>query len=364
MPSLQEAWPANGNPENGNNTGSGELTIPANPLTTGFTSPLEPVHQEAPVEVCQACGSTETRTLFTATDRLYHTTAKTFQIVECRKCRLIRLHPQPAPVELREYYPGAYWFVPESTAADRLEQWYRRFVLRDHLHFVERALRESDETGVVLDVGCGGGLFLQMLAERGRKSVVGLDFSLEAGSVAWRRAGVPAVCATLSRAPFAPGSCAAITMFHVLEHLYDPASYLDAAHQLLRPDGRLIVQVPNAACWQFLLLGERWNGVDVPRHLIDFRLSDLDMLLDTCGFEVLRHKHFSLRDNPAGLATSLAPSLDPMARRLRHVSETPKQRLWKDLLYVALIGASLPFTLLEAACRAGSTVMVEARKKT
>ena len=46
--------------------------------------------------------------------------------------------------------------------------------------------------------------------------------------------------------------------------------------QLLKPDGRLIVQVPNAACWQFLLFGERWNGIDVPRHLIDFRMSDLD----------------------------------------------------------------------------------------
>jgi hypothetical protein len=35
----------------------------------------------------------------------------------------------------------------------------------------------------------------------------------------------------------------------------------------------------------------------------------------------------------------------------------------KDLLYVALVGASLPFTIFEAACRAGSTIMVEARKK-
>jgi hypothetical protein len=138
---------------------------------------------------------------------------------------------------------------------------------------------------------------------------------------------------------------------------------LDAAHQLLRPDGRLIIQVPNAACWQFLLLGERWNGIDVPRHLTDFRLSDVDSLLDACGFEVLRHKHFSLRDNPAGLATSLAPGLDPMARRLRQTPETSRQRLMKDLLYAALVAVSVPFTLLEAACRAGSTIMVEARKK-
>ncbi len=302
--------------------------------------------------------------LFSATDRLYRTTSRRFQIVECRKCGLIRLHPPPAPTELRDYYPPDYWFVPAAGAAARLEQAYRRFVLRDHLRFVERALRASRAEGMVLDVGCGGGLFLQMLAARGgAKKVVGLDFSLDAAHVAWRRAGVPAVCATLSRAPLPRESCAAITMFHVLEHLYDPGSYLRAAHELLAPEGRLIVQVPNAACWQFLLFGERWNGIDVPRHLINFRTQDLDTLLDSCGFQALRHKHFSLRDNPAGMATSIAPDWDPMARRLRRVQETPARRLWKDLMYVSLTAASVPFTLLEAACRAGSTVMVEARKK-
>jgi SAM-dependent methyltransferase len=312
---------------------------------------------------CPACNHRESRLLFSGTDRLYGTTSKIFRIVECRNCRLIRLDPQPNPLDLHKYYPPSYWYTSDTDTAARMEQVYRRFVLRDHLNFVQRALRESEETGLVLDVGCGGGLVLQMLAERGVKNTVGLDFSLDAAHVAWTRAGVPAVCGTLSRAPFAPGSCAAVTMFHVLEHLYDPASYLDAAHQLLRPDGRLIIQVPNAACWQFLLLGERWNGIDIPRHLIDFRLSDVDSLLDSCGFEVLRHKHFSLRDNPAGLATSLAPSLDPMARRLREIPETPRQRLTKDMLYAALVTLSIPFTLLEAACRAGSTIMVEARKK-
>ncbi|PYT15427.1 MAG: hypothetical protein DMG59_13840 [Acidobacteria bacterium] len=339
-----------------------ELADPA-----GVVAPQDPAAGDLGAgdltRACPACGGLETQTLFSATDRLYHTTTKTFQIVECRDCRMIRLYPQPSPLELRDYYPPNYWFVPESTVADGLEQRYRRLVLHDHLHFVERALQDWDKQGMVLDVGCGGGLFLQMLGERGGSRVVGLDFSLDAAHAAWSRAGVPAVCATLSQAPFAPQSCAAITMFHVLEHLYQPAAYLDAAHELLKPGGRLIVQVPNAACWQFLLFGERWNGLDVPRHLINFRLCDLDSLLAHCGFEVIRHKHFSLRDNPAGMATSLAPMLDPMARRVRQVRETPRSRLWKDLLYVALVGASLPFTVLEAACRAGSTIMVEARKK-
>lgn len=316
-----------------------------------------------PKDQCPACGSIDVHTLFHANDRLYGTTDREFLVIECSHCKLIRLFPQPTPYELRDYYPDSYWFTEEDGAADRLEQAWRRFVLGDHLRFVERALRESQENGLVLDVGCGGGLFLRMLAERGTANVVGLDFSLDAAGVAWRKNGVPAVCASLGRAPFAPESCAAVTMFHVLEHLYDPASYLDAAHKLLRPDGRLIVQVPNAACWQFLLFSERWNGVDVPRHLFNFRETDLELLLDSCGFEILRRKHFSMRDNPAGLATTLAPKLDPMARRIRRVPETPNQRLFKDLAYFALLLGSIPFTLLEAACRAGSTIMFEARKK-
>src|SRR5262249_18434806 len=160
--------------------------------------------------------------------------------------------------------------------------------------------------GPLLDVGCGGGLFLRMLRQRGFRGI-GLDFSLEAARVAWSQNGAPAVRASLEDAPFRPESCAAITLFHVLEHLYEPAGYLTAARELLRPNGRLILQVPNAACWQFRLLGAAWNGVDVPRHLYDFRPADLDRMLGGCGFEPVRRKFFSLRDNPAGLATSLAP---------------------------------------------------------
>jgi SAM-dependent methyltransferase len=170
------------------------------------------------------------------------------------------------------------------------------------------------------------------------------------------------VCASLEQAPFRPESVAGLTMFHVVEHLYDPRAYLRAAFALLRPDGRLVVQVPNAASWQFRLLGRSWNGVDVPRHLNDFRDTDLVKLIQSCGFEVVRRKYFSLRDNPAGLASSLAPSLDPMARRVRRIGETPGMRLVKDLMYLGLVAGSLPFTVLEAAFGAGSTVMVEARR--
>ena len=314
------------------------------------------------MSACLLCGSERFAALFRGSDRLYHTTAKEFSVVRCGECGLVRLDPPPPPDELGRYYPPNYWFAPDESAASRLEETYRRLVLRDHVRFVERALRSSRASGPLLDVGCGGGLFLGMMRERGFR-VLGLDNSPEAAAIAWRRQQAPAVCAMLEHAPFRAGSLAGLTMFHVLEHLYDPPRYLNAARNLLAPDGRLVVQVPNAASWQFRLLGRSWNGVDVPRHLFDFRDRDLEKLVESCGFEVVRRKYFSLRDNPAGLASSVAPSFDPMARRVRGTAEGSGTRLVKDLAYLGLVVASLPFTILEAAFRAGSTVMIEARRR-
>ncbi len=313
------------------------------------------------MSACLICGSARSAVLFEGSDRLYRTTRENFSVVRCSECGLVRLDPVPRPEELPRYYPDNYWFAPDASAASRMEEAYRRLVLRDHVQFVAQALRRTRARGPLLDVGCGGGLFLGMMRERGF-GVLGLDNSREAAAIAWRRQQVPAVCAMLEQAPLRAGSVAVVTMFHVLEHLYDPRAYLKAAHRLLAPDGRLVIQVPNAACWQFRLLGEAWNGVDVPRHLFDFRAGDIEKLVRSCGFEVERRKFFSLRDNPAGLASSLAPSLDPMARRVRRVVETGGARIVKDLAYLALVAGALPFTMLEAACGAGSTVMIEARR--
>jgi 2-polyprenyl-3-methyl-5-hydroxy-6-metoxy-1,4-benzoquinol methylase len=311
---------------------------------------------------CVACGSTEFQVRFSTTDRLYRTTDQPFTIVECGQCGLLRLEPQPEPSDFDRYYPANYWFDSRQNTVAGLEQLYRQLVLRDHLRFVAHALRQDRESGPVLDVGCGGGLFLGMLRQRGFH-VVGLDISSEAARMAWKQQSVPAVAGDLAASPIAPGCCAAVTMFHVLEHVPEPQHYLEDAHKLLRPNGRLIVQVPNAACWQFVLLGRAWNGVDAPRHLHLFRAADLEKMLERAGFEIVRRKYFSLRDNPAGLATSFAPSLDPMARRIRQVPESGWVRLLKNFVYFVLVVASAPFTLLEAAFRAGSTVMIEARKR-
>jgi SAM-dependent methyltransferase len=308
---------------------------------------------------CPRCGSAGFFVLFAGADRLYRTTDREFQVVECSQCSLLRLEPQPTAEELARFYPENYWWQPDDSVAGWLEGLYRNAVLSDHVRFVLPGIEGREP---VLDVGCGGGSFLAALGKRGAR-VVGLDFSANAAAVAWRRNGVPAVCGALTSAPFPPETFGAITMFHVLEHLPQPGAYLAAAQRLLAPHGRLYAQVPNAACWQFLLLGRRWTGIDIPRHLIDFRADQLEDMLEECGFRVLRKKFFSLRDNPAGLAASLFPQLEPMSRRVRNVKESPGSRLLKNLLYVFFVALAAPLTALEAAAGAGSTILIEAAKK-
>jgi 2-polyprenyl-3-methyl-5-hydroxy-6-metoxy-1,4-benzoquinol methylase len=312
----------------------------------------------SPPQECPRCCEGDFAVLFAGSDRLYRTTDREFQVVECSHCGLLQLYPRPTEEELQRFYPARYWWTDDETAVGRLEEIYRNAVLGDHVRFVWPGVQDRQP---VLDIGCGGGSFLAALRRRGAR-VVGLEVSAVAARVAWKQNQVPAVSAEAAQAPFAPASFGAVTLFHVLEHLAAPHTLLQDVHHLLREDGRLYVQVPNAACWQFLLFGELWSGIDIPRHLVHFRTEDLESLLEECGYRVLRRKFFSLRDNPAGLATSLAPQLEPMSRRVRLVKEGPATRLLKNALYLALVAAALPFTLLEAACGAGSTVMVEAER--
>ena len=313
------------------------------------------VRAEGAGGTCPRCAGDAYLTLFQAEDRLGSANGRRFHIVECSRCALIRIDPMPSAAEAATFYPDKYWWKPDSSTSGRLAEIYRQLVLIDHAHFVTH---DIDRAGLILDVGCGGGLLVHALRKRGLKAF-GLDPAVGAARSAHERYGPNVVRGMVPQAPFKPGTFSTITLCRVLEHVPDSIELLKGLGRLLQPGGKLFVQIPNAACWQFLLLGKRWSGLDAPRHLIHFRTADLEEILEATGFEVRRRKFFSLRDNPAGLAASLCPSLDPVLRHMRGQSENAGIRMLKDLTFFALVVAATPFTLLEAAGAAGSTVMVE-----
>ncbi len=297
---------------------------------------------------CALCGESRNVAIRKGSDRLYRTTDEIFTIVRCTGCGLARLDPPPA--DPGRYYPDGYWHE-----AGRLEEMYRRLVLRDHVRFARQALPAERSARVrVLDVGCGSGLFLRELrAAHPGVEAAGMDASPRAAALAWRRNGVPAAAGDLLNPPFAGASFDLIAMFHVLEHLRDPGACVDAARRLLAPGGKFVLQTPNLDCWQYRVFGSRWSGLDIPRHLHDFRLKDLLRLLESRGFRAARVKHFSWRDNPAGLATTIARGREPGGRAAGGGASM-------SALYLALTAASLPFAALEAFFGHGASVMVEA----
>ena len=105
------------------------------------------------------------------------------------------------------------------------------------LQFIERFV---DLQGLrVLDVGCGGGILSEALAERGA-TVVGIDLAESALQAAEAHLAGQAVEYRLesSRDAAARGeSFDAVTCMEMLEHVADPAAVLRDIHALLKPGG-------------------------------------------------------------------------------------------------------------------------------
>jgi SAM-dependent methyltransferase len=135
----------------------------------------------------------------------------------------------------------------------------------------------------MLDVGCGAGVSLDH-AKRYGWDTYGLEIS-EAAVEAAQRRGHTVVLGRLAQASFDPESFDVVRLWHVLEHLPDPREALVTIHRLLRPGGRLWLEVPNmrsAAAWIFR---SRWFNLDAPRHLYAFSPGTLLALLRESGFQ-------------------------------------------------------------------------------
>jgi len=60
---------------------------------------------------------------------------------------------------------------------------------------------------------------------------------------------------------------------------------LDEIHRILRPDGVLIIRIPNGNAWDAKLFGRYWAGYEPPRHLFVFNKYNISRLLCESGFK-------------------------------------------------------------------------------
>lgn len=198
-----------------------------------------------------------------------------FQLVRCRRCRLLYLNPQPTPARLAAHYPRHYWVPPPPPA------------VTPHLDAGARAalahLVRHSPGGRVLDVGCGNGSVVALMRRNGLDAL-GLEPSAHAAALARECYGIEVQVGMLQDAAIAAGSLDAVTLLDVIEHLSDPLGDLRRAHALLKPGGRVYVKTPNAASLQACLFRRGWYPLDAPRHLFLFSPASLRRLLVAAGF--------------------------------------------------------------------------------
>ena len=255
---------------------------------------------------CPGCSGSGFREVLSVRDELTELGGE-FVMQQCTSCDLIITNPRPAPDSLGYFYPSEYMpYAPEKQksswhrlleqSALRCQFGYpkqpvnlltRLFSLLAMQKFNSRRKRHDwfpyRPDGKLLDVGCGGGSFLERMKGFGW-DVCGLELAADVAQRVQNRTGIKVHVGTLPHTDLEPHSFDAVTLWHVLEHVPQPREFLKSAAALLRPNGLLVIEVPNIDSWSFETFGPHWTGLEVPRHFQHFNPKTLGAMLPAGAF--------------------------------------------------------------------------------
>jgi len=228
---------------------------------------------------CNLCGSSKAE--------LYQAADEGFSVIRCNKCHLIYVDPQPDEEVLKKSYSFSYyepWVLRQKKLRNKM--WQKRLT----------RIKRMVPSGRLLDIGCGEGSFLE-LAEIAGYHATGTEYSEVAAPIARGRLRHGNVfLGPLSELLLANNYFDIVTMWHVLEHVIDPKRYLKEIHSILKPDGLLVMAVPNVNDLvmqiAYRIIKRRkmklFSKDEKEVHLYHFSAETIKAYLDKTGFECLR----------------------------------------------------------------------------
>lgn len=213
---------------------------------------------------CYFCKNKELKTIVS----LY------WPIKKCPKCHLIQVSPLPSVKEVNKLYQGDYWknFSYYSSQTPAHEKYFHKKIID---------IKKLCGKGRLLDIGCAFGVLLKEADNQGFDAE-GIDISDYAVKQC-RKNNLKAdtgVITDVKRKNYYD----AVTAFEVVEHERDPLLTIKTAFQLLKPNGLLVVSVPDSNVLSAKIMGKYWFGYRNKEHLFHFSKDSLNILLIKAGF--------------------------------------------------------------------------------
>lgn len=245
------------------------------------------LHPPPAARATQSCPHPEDqqKLLFPARD---YVTGDPFVIRRCAVCGLAHTTPQPPPDQIGNYYPRGYYGHGKRYSAPLERLLDRLYAFRGRLIEIANGL----EPGRVLDIGCGRGLLLHQLRKRGWE-VIGTELSEDSASYARDVLHIDVKTTSVADLNLPSEAFDMVILWHVLEHITDPAGLLQEVARILRPGGTLLVAVPNFASIEARWARSRWFHLDVPRHLNHFTPDTLRAMLVGVGLRPRMTSYFA-----------------------------------------------------------------------
>lgn len=192
--------------------------------------------------------------------------------------------PQPSKENLSRYYESEDYISHTDTKRNLFEKVYhlvRSISLKRKLKLINRLSKDSKR---LLDVGCGTGDFL-LTAKNNGWDIKGIEPNPQAREIANSKTK-NAVSNIEGLLDLEKHSFDVITLWHVLEHLPNLEAHIQLFQSLLKPNGRLIIAVPNFKSFDATYYKSFWAAYDVPRHLWHFSKTSISKLFSKYDMEV------------------------------------------------------------------------------
>lgn len=197
---------------------------------------------------------------------------------------ILKTTPVPSPDKIGRYYESQSYIShtdSKENSIDKIYQFVKNYSIRKKY---KNILQLKKDTKNLLDIGSGTGDFLSA-AKQYNISSLGTEPNEHARKLSKEKGNtVVENLDQLSNKEFD-----VITLWHVLEHVYDPKAYLQKINELLNQDGLLLIAVPNYKSYDSNYYKSNWAAFDVPRHLWHFSRTGMKNLLEEQDFKIIKY---------------------------------------------------------------------------